>query len=232
MAKRRKSSTNASAPGAAAPAAAVQPVKSALDEINDDIKSISAEIAGALKGSLEGVTYEAKVFQKIIGQDLLKSLREVRKVTDDIESNEEKIADRNLKSKDVAKQMATLKKDYEKTQLKLADAVKHEIITAAQSVEIQKDLKKTLDEQNKSLDVQYAKALKQEKINESNAKYHERLEKSFNTLAKIPILGGMLNVGKIMDKVKKTAEDGAGKWKQFGAGLGEMFKQLSDPFTK
>jgi len=240
MAKRGRSSRRtstattpapAAAAPAAAPAAAVQPIKSALDELNDDITSISAEINGALKTAMTGVTAEARSFQKIIGQDLLKSLREVKKVTDDIESNEEKIAERSLKSKDVAKQMSKLQKEYEKTELKIRDAVKHEIIDKTQAKEIQKDLKKALDNQSVKLETQKKNAEIQEARNARNLKYHERLEKSFNYLAKIPILGGMINVGKIMDKVKKTAEEGAGKWKQFGAGLGEMFKQLSDPFT-
>ena len=202
-----------------------------LENVKEDVKDIGLGIKMDLIDKLRGATAEAKLLANITANDLLQAMNDVAKAVSTIASNQEKLEDRTLKSKDVAKQMAALKREELKAVAEVKKAVEKRFLTEQAGRDLQADIVDKANALTSALNYQYHLALKQEKINKSNEKYHERLEKSFNYLAKIPILGGMISVSKIMDKVKKTAEEGGNKWKQFGAGLGELFKQLSDPFT-
>ena len=206
-------------------------LKQVLDGINEDVADIGLGIKLDLIDKLKNATKEAKLLANITGQDLLQALNSVAKSTTQIESNEEKLAERGLKSKDVAKQMATLKKEQADAILKVAKAEKTGYLTQAASKIMQEQIVDLTEKQTEELQLQYIQAVKQEKVNKSNLKYQERLEKVFSGIAKIPLLGSLINVGKIMEKVKKTAEDGGGKIKQLLAGFGEMGKQLVDPFA-
>lgn len=59
--------------------------------------------------------------------------------------------------------------------------------------------------------------------------------KLFAGLAKIPILGSLIDAQAVTDKINKTAAETGSRWKAFGAGVSETFKSigrsLTDPST-
>lgn len=209
----------------------IDSLKETINDLNRVIASLGAEIKTQLTGNLQGADAVAKELAKTAGRDILKSLKDAAKGADLLEANLEKIENKTVKVVDITKQQAALKRTEEKLTQKLNDALKDGLITAQQHQATAQDIVDMIKTQNEELERQKGLAKIAEKQAESVLKYQERLQKGFTTLSKIPILGGMINVSKIMDKIKKTAEEGGSKWKQLGSGLGEMFKQLSDPVS-
>lgn len=199
--------------------------------LKDSFASLGAVIKQQITGNLQDADTTTKSIAKTTINDLSKSFRDMGKGSTTLLENYFKIQQGTTKTKDITKQLSDLELTRQKTQVGIKTAIKNQLITAAQGKKLYMEMRDVTIEQREELEKQLVLAKKREKEEEKTLKYQERLQKSFTALSKIPILGGMINVSKIMDKIKKTAEEGGSKWKQLGAGMGEMFKQLADPFT-
>lgn len=199
-------------------------LKETVAILKDSFKSIGKILKDEINENISDATRQTREWGKSMASDINKGLKDMARSSEDILKTQMAIADGSIKEKDITKQkkeflLRTLKVE---TDLKIARA--NGLITARTYLTYTRELKEKLDEQ---LTVYKQQEVYAKKVEMSMG----NLGKLFQGIAKIPIVGQLVNAEKVLEKMQKAAGEGKGQLGVMGAGIKETFKTASDSLT-
>ena len=203
-------------------AQAAEDMADAFAEMKVDLVDI-AQIFNTMAASMRGQTAYAKAQKetvKSLEQELNKAAKSVDKTR---------------------KSQAGLGKEYEsskKINERVNEIKNRQLSIESHILQLERQGVKLDDAQLTSIRAALNVLKQQEKVEERLVESAQRREKAagkigklFTDLAKIPIVGGLIDAERIQDKINKKAEETGNRWKAMGAGIKETFLSISDSLS-
>jgi hypothetical protein len=192
--------------------------------LKDSFISLGQAIARDIVGNLREANEETQDLGKLLSNEIKSGLKSWSKDSQLIVDNARKLSEGLLKSSDVQKQLNESAKRYSNFLTNIEISLRNEVISEAQALNYALKLEEVYSAQNQQLAQQ---ALEAARIESSMG----NLGKIFKGLAKIPIVGQLIDAEKVTKRMQQAAADGAGKWGTFGAGIKATFASIGESLT-
>ena len=196
--------------------------------LKDTFITLGQIISRDILKNLENATEETRDLGKVLSSEIKSGLKSWGKESQSIADNAEKLSEGFLKSADVGKQLAASTKKYSTLLANIEISLRNNVISEAQALNYALQIEEAYTAQKEQLELQQIQAYKIEQA-------MGNLGKIFKGLAKIPIVGQLIDAEKVTKRMQQAAADGAGRWGTFGAGIKATFasigESLTDPVT-
>lgn len=196
------------------------------EEMRNTLRSIGAILKNEITAQLNESNDLAKNIGKSILADINKNLKESQRLIVGLNTGQKSVTKSLNTEQKVREAILKVQENMEDKAALFNELVSEGGVITEEMLAANEELDKVYKSQLGTLQQQLVTVKQVAGITEM---WQEGLEKSFTAISKIPIVGSLLNVRKIMDKVGDSAAQGKGKWAQLGAGLKETFKQLTNP---
>lgn len=207
---------------------AIDELKESVAGLKDAFTTIGQAIKREIVDNIQNADDATRDLGKVLANNVNSALRSMGNNSQEILSNFEALVDGSLKSANVEKQMAAAARKRAKAENDIAIALDNGVISQGEALKRALQLEEVYTEQRSILAAQQLIAMKTEKT-------MGNLGKVFTGLAKVPIVGKLIDAEKVLQRMQKAAAEGAGKWKTFGVGIQETFasigQSLTDPVT-
>ena len=196
-----------------------QELNEVLREVRDTLISVGAAFKTELTDQIDDLVDAEKAAAKIIAKDFVAGLNAAAKVARQSQITQTKMNGSLKTQASIEKQIDTIKT----TQSSLTnDLIQMQLqgiqLTAAQS--------EKYNDAQQALLLQLGVLKEQLDISKKLGKQAEATQALFMSISKIPILGPLLGMEKVMKKVNKAAEEGKSSMQQFGIGVDQAFKNI------
>jgi len=199
-----------------------------VEILKDSFKSLGIIIKQEINDTIKDTDAYTKAYGKSLQNDVVRTLSNAGKRSEEVLKNQETLAKGQAKSKDILKQIDQVNEKRKSLELDLANAIKNEVIDF-------KTANKLIEEAQIKFAEQTAELAKQ-------AAHAERTEKAMGTLGKlvaglnkIPIVGQFIQTEKVMEAMQKRAAETGDKTQVMLAGfeaVGKSIKEgILDPLT-
>jgi hypothetical protein len=203
-------------------------VQETVEILKDAFNSLGAQIRANLNANLAGADATTKQLIKKIKFDLTASINGLGKKSEQVLENQLKLNKGQLASKDIAKQLLDLENKRLKAANDLKLATRNGLIPASEARKLYLETKAAILEGKEELENQRQEALKIEKA-------MGNLGKVVKGLNKIPILGGLIDSEKVLEKMQETAVKTKNPLAVMATGFSQIgksvIKGILDPFT-
>jgi hypothetical protein len=206
----------------------VDGLKETVADLKDAFVSIGQIIKREITGNISEANQATKQYGKSIASSLESTLKSMGKNSQDVLDNMKGLQDGSLKLTTVLKQQEALERKRLQAEIDIKNAYKNGVISLTRMRTLTGELTEKTKEQNALLALQGIEAARIEKS-------MGNFGKIFKGIAKIPIVGQLVDAEKVTKRMQEAAAAGAGKWKTFGAGIKATFasigESLTDPVT-
>lgn len=218
--------------------------KQVMDELVDSVaslkdafKSIGEDLKQQITGNIQQADAATQRLARSVATDLTRSIRSYGKQSQQLLDNQEKLERGQIRSKDITKQLLQLKKEEARVRVDLEIAERNGYLTATERLKLEDELNRLLNEQTAELEAQKNiadKVLeKRRRLIENQKKGMEGYMDVISRINKIPLVGSLINAGKVQAKMNEYAKEYeektgkiAGKWKVIGVGILETFNSI------
>ncbi len=167
-----------------------------VSALKDAFNSLGAVIKAQLNNNITDADDIMKQLGKTIKSDLVSSLNQLGRASENVVDNALKLKDGQLSVKDITKQISDLSSINIKNQEAINRAVANNVLSEEQAVELQNKIKAAYEE---SLGLLEEQSVKAGEIEEKLGKLPDILK----GISKIPILGAFVNTDKAIQLCKK-----------------------------
>ena len=199
-----------------------------VEVLKDSFKSLGVIIKQQVNDNIIDADAFTKSYAKSLKSDISQAFNTLGKRSSDLLKNQESLTKGQAKEKDILKQITQNELKRKNLAIDLVNAAKNGIISTSEAKKLHLELKAVFEEQNKELAKQAAHAAKTEAA-------MGNLGSIVKGLNKIPILGGLVNSEKVMEKMQETASKTSSKTAVMATGFKEVGKSvkagLLDPLT-
>ena len=196
--------------------------------IKDTIESVGAEIDRSLTQKISKFNGTAKKVAQNTLKSLTAELNRAAKGVDKTRILSEDLGKKFISSKKIQESITAIKARQSNIESTLLLLERQGVELSAQDEE---NIKAATEALNQQVGIE-EKLLDRARAREKAA---GNIGKLFQGLAKIPILGSLIDAQEITEKINKTAQETGSRWKAFGTGVVETFKSigrsLTDPAT-
>lgn len=194
--------------------------------LKDSFQSLGNLIKREITDNVRDADRATKDYAKSVASDLNNALKALGKRSSEILNNQEALQEGSLKLDTVLKQINRTQEKRRNIELDLQRALDAEIISATEFNTLKNEVLKKEAETLETLLLQAAQAERIEKT-------MGRVGQTFQGLARIPIVGKLVDAEKVVKRMQQAAADGASKIGVLGAGIKETFasigRSLRDP---
>ena len=215
-----------------------QPSKQDLQDLMDTVAllkdsfiSLGDTIKQQLTNNITNANVAASAMNRTTIRDIERGFRDLGKGSDTLLDNIEKIASGTLKTKDITKQMQNMRTTQLRIESDISSALIAQLITQVEADKITNEMLIKIQEQTEELAKQLGIAKKQEAQAKAMKERIGAYGRVMQGLTKIPIVGQLIQANKVLEEMRKTAEEGGNKWKVLGVGIKETFKSIGDTLT-
>lgn len=196
-----------------------QELNEILRDLRDTLISVGQAFKSELTDQIEDLAEAERAAAKIIAKDFVAALNTAAKISKQSEITQSKINGQLKTQASIEKQIDTIKT----TQITLTSNL---AILQKQGIELSADQLEKYNDAVFALQQQLDLSQQQLAVSRQLGKQTEAFRDLLSGIGKIPIVGPLLNVSKILKEVDKAAAQGAGKWKQIGIGFDQAFKNI------
>ena len=193
-----------------------QELNEILRELRDTLISVGAAFRSELTDQIEDLAEAERAAAKIVAKDFVAGLNAAAKIAQQQEVTQAKINGSLKTQASIEKQIDTIKTTQITLASNLALMQQQGIQLSAEQLEKYNDATFALQQQ---LDLLNSQLVVSRKLGKQGEAFRGIME----DVGKIPIVGPLLNVSKILKEVDKAAAQGASKWKQIGKGFDQAF---------
>jgi hypothetical protein len=190
-----------------------------LREVRDTLISVGAAFKTQLADQIDDLVEAERVAAKIISKDFVAGLNAAAKITRQSEITQTKINGSLKQQASIERQIDTIKT----TQLSLANDLAQ---LQLQGIQLTLDQTEKYNDATAALEVQLGILNKQlatsKRLSEETKEFHELLM----GMSKIPIIGPLLGMSKVLEKVKEAADKGKSGVQQMVVGFDQAFKNI------
>ena len=190
-----------------------------LRELRDTLTSVSAAFKTELTDQIQNLEQAERAAVKVIAKDFVAGLNNAAKITKQTEIIQGKLNGDLKTQASIERQIEAIKS----TQISLESDL--QILKLAQ-VELDDDQNKKYRDATialkENLDILNSQLATSKRLGEQT----KGIKSFFTDIGKIPLVGPLMNVSKVLEKVDKAATQGASKAKQIGIGLKEAFANI------
>lgn len=201
-------------------------LKEAVAELKDAFISLGQIIKREIGDGIRDADRATRDYGKSIASNIQSTLKSMGKSSQEVLANTLALTDGSLKLDTVMKQIYKTRQKQLSTEIDIKNAYKNNVISLTNMRKYMGEIGAKSREQIAFLAQQGLEAIR---IEETMG----RMGQIFKGLAKIPIVGQLIDAEKVVQRMQQTAADGGGKWKTLGAGIKETFasigKSLTDP---
>ena len=199
-----------------------------VEVLKDSFKSLGVIIKQQVNDNIVDADTFTKAYAKSLKSDISQAFNTLGKKSEELLKNQESLTKGQAKEKDILKQITQNELKRKNIAIDLSNAVKNGILSFQEANQIAGELRQKFEEQNKELAKQAAHAAKTEAA-------MGNLGSIVKGLNKIPILGGLVNSEKVMEKMQETAAKTSSKTAVMATGFKEVGKSIKngmlDPLT-
>ena len=192
-----------------------------VEVLKDSFKSLGIVIKEQINDNIADADAFTKAYGRSLKSDITQTFNNLGKRSSDILKNQEALVKGQAKEKDILKQIAQNDLKRKNLAIDLANAVKNNILSFQEANKLSEELRQKFAEQNEELAKQAAHAAKTEAA-------MGNLGSIVKGLNKIPILGGLINSEKVMEKMQETAANTGNKTAVMATGFKEVGKSIKD----
>lgn len=196
-----------------------QELNEILRELRDTLISVGAAFKSQLTDQIEDLIEAEQAAAKIVAKDFVAGLNSAAKIAKQSEITQSKINGSLKTQASIEKQIDTVKA----TQISL---ISNLAILQKQGVNLTAEQNKQYADATKALEEHLDILNQQLSVSKKLGKQAETFRGIVESVGKIPIVGPLLNVSKILKEVDKAAAQGASKWKQIGVGFNQAFANI------
>lgn len=193
-----------------------QELNEILRELRDTLISVGAAFKSELTDQIEDLAEAERGAAKIIAKDFVAGLNAAAKIAKQSEITQAKINGSLKTQASIEKQIDTIKA----TQISLTSNL---ALLQKQGIDLTQEQQENLDNATKALQEQLDVLNSQLSVSKKLNKQNEDWRETLLGISKIPILGSLLNMSKVLKEVDKAAAAGASRTKQFFIGLDQAF---------
>lgn len=196
-----------------------QELNEVLREVRDTLISVGAAFKTELTDQIDDLVEAEKNAAKIIAKDFVAGLNNAAKVARQSQITQTKMNGSLKTQASIEKQIDTIKT----TQSSLTNDL---IQMQLQGIQLTAAQTEKFNDAQQALLLQLGVLKEQLDISKKLGKQAEATQGLFMSISKIPILGPLLGMEKVMKKVNKAAEEGKSSMQQFGIGVDQAFKNI------
>ena len=201
-------------------------LKDAVADLKDAFISLGQLIKREIGDNIRDADRATKDYGKSIANNIQSTLKSLGKNSQEVLANTLALTDGSLKLDTVLKQIYKTRQKQLSTETDIKNAYKNNVISLTNTRKYMGEISAKSKEQVALLAQQGLESIR---IEETMG----RMGQIFKGLAKIPIVGTLIDAEKVVKRMQQTAADGGSKWKTLGAGIKETFasigKSLTDP---
>ncbi len=187
--------------------------------MRNNIRGIGAALKEEVSKQLVGLTGTVKDVGESLAKDLQREIIQSKKFTDELSTATGSITKKLTTSAKVQAEIAKV----EARKNALAD-IYNEL--EKEGFEITKKMQDEHTAITEELNRQIGILDQQLELRKKQEESLEVFGKVMEGITKIPLVGSLINAQKVMEKVKKVAEEGGSKWKQLGVGIQQTFLSM------
>ena len=199
-----------------------------VEVLKDSFKSLGIIIKQEIGNNIQDADRFTKAYGKSLQNDIVRTLSDVGKRSENVLKNQEALTKGQAKSKDILKQIEQNEEKRRSLAIDLSNAVKNDILSFQEANKLAKELREKFAEQSLELAKQAEHAAKTEEA-------MGNLGKLAAGLNKIPIVGQFIQTEKVMEAMQKRAAETGDKTQVMLAGfkaIGKSIKEgILDPLT-
>ena len=199
-----------------------------VEVLKDSFKSLGVIIKQQVNDNIIDADAFTKAYAKSLKSDITQAFNNLGRKSEELLKNQESLTKGQAKEKDILKQITQNELKRKNLAIDLVNAAKNGIISASEAKKLHLELKAVFEEQNKELAKQAEHAAKTEAA-------MGNLGNIVKGLNRIPILGGLINSEKVMEKMQESAAKTGSKTAVMATGFKEVGKSvkagLLDPLT-
>jgi hypothetical protein len=192
-----------------------------VEVLKDSFKSLGIVIKEQINDNIQDADNFTKAYGRSLKSDITQTFNNLGKRSSDILKNQEALVKGQAKEKDILKQITQNDLKRKNLAIDLANAVKNNILSFQEANKLSEEARQKFEEQNEELAKQAAHAAKTEAA-------MGNLGNIVKGLNKIPILGGLINSEKVMEKMQETAANTGSKTAVMATGFKEVGKSIKD----